>query len=143
MPELITYLGNEILGAPPGFVIPAAIFLVLVLIRLTLTLPDRRGTVTDDGLEAEARRWIGERIDEHVDALAKAYGEPSMRAEPDDLPPGFAMTIESFIADVLLRELDSASFDVDLRVAVREFAVLHRAEIYEDVTTRIGKVLAA
>jgi hypothetical protein len=143
MPERIAYLENEILRVPPEVVIAAAIFLFLVLIRLLLALPERPGAVADDGLEAEARRWIGDRIDEHVDVLAEAYGEAGMRAEPDELPPGFAMTIESFIADVLLRELDTEGFDVDLRAAIREFAVLHREEIYEDVTIRTRKVLAA
>lgn len=128
---------NEILQAPPEVVIATAIFLFLLLIRLLLALPDRPGAVADDGLEAEARRWIGDRIDEHVNVLAEAYGEAGTRAEQDDLPPSFAMTIESFIADVLLRELDSEGFDIDLRGAVREFAVLHRAEIYGDVTARI------
>jgi hypothetical protein len=143
MPEWIVYLENEILRAPPEVMIAAAIFLFLVLIGLLLALPERPGAVADDRLEAEARRWIGDRIDEHVDLLAEAYGEAGMRAEPDELPPGFAMTIESFIGDVLLRELDSEGFDVDLRAAVREFAVLHREEIYEDVATRTRRVLAA
>jgi hypothetical protein len=40
------------------------------------------------------------------------------------------------------RALDSKDFDADLRGAVREFAVLHRAEICEDVTTRTRKYLA-
>jgi hypothetical protein len=143
MQNWIAYLEGEILRAPPEVVIVIAIFLFLFLVRLLLALPERPGVGTDDGLEAEARRWIGERIDDHVDVLAKTYGEAGMRAEPDDLPPGFALTIESFIADVLLRELASEDFDVDLRGAVREFAVLHRAAIYEDVTTRIRKALAA
>jgi hypothetical protein len=143
MRDWMAHLESAILQAPPGVAIVAAIFLFVVVIRLVLALPERPATVTDDGLEAEARRWIGERIDEHVDVLADAYGEDGMCTEPDDLPPGFALTIESFIGDVLLRELDSEGFDVDLRGAVREFAVLHRAEIYEDVTTRIRKVLAA
>jgi hypothetical protein len=143
MLDQISSLQNEILRTPPEIVVPAGIFLSLLLIRLVLALPDSSPAVADHGLEAEARRWIAERIDEHVDVLAGAYGEAGMRLEQDDLPPGFALTIESFIAEVLTRELDSKDFDADLRAAVREFAVLHRAEIYEDVTARTRKYLAA
>ena len=51
--------------------------------------------------------------------------------------------IEAFIGSVLLRQLDSADLDSDLRAAVRDFAVLHRARICEDVVTRTRKYLAA
>ena len=142
MLEQISSLQSEILRAPPEVIVPIGIFLFLILVRLVLALPDSAPAVADHGLEAEARRWFGDRIDEHVNLLAEAYGEAGMRAEQDDLPPGFALTIESFIADVL-RELDSKDCDVDLRAVVREFAVLHRAEIYEDVTIRTRKYLAA
>lgn len=143
MLEKISYLRDEIVQAPPEVVLPAAIFLFLVLIRLALALPGRPRALEDDVLEAEARRWIDARIEEHVDVLAEAYGETGIRAEPDELPPGFAMTVESFIAEVLLRERDSEGFDVDLAEAVREFVVLHRAELYEGVTTRTREYLAA
>ena len=142
MSEWIAYLGSEILRAPPAVVIPTAILLSLVLIRLVLALPSRPGAVVDNGLEREARRWIGDRIEEHLEVLAEAYGEAGAGTDQDDPPPGFTMTIESFIADVLLRELDQVGFDIDLRGAVREFVVLHRAEIYEDMTTRIQKLRA-
>jgi hypothetical protein len=138
MPEPIASLAHEILRAPPAVL--AAVAVLLVLIGLLLA---RRGAGEDDDLETAARRWIGDRIDEHVDALAEAYGEAGLRADPDELPPGFAMRIELFIAEVLLRELDAEGFDVELRAAVREFAVLHRAKIYEDVTNRTRKALAA
>ena len=142
MLEQISYFQSEILRAPPEVVVPIGIFLFLILILLVLALPESSPAVADYGLEAEARRWFGDRIDEHVDILAEAYGEAGMCAERDELPPGFALTIESFIADVL-RELDSRDCDVDLRAVVREFAVLHRAEIYEDVTNRTRQYLAA
>jgi hypothetical protein len=141
MLEQISSLQSEILRAPPEIIVPIGILLFLILIRLVLALPDSTAAATDDGLEMEARRWFGDRIDEHVEVLAEAYGSAGMRAEQDELPPGFALTIESFIADVL-RELDSRDYDVDLRAGVREFAVLHRAEIYEDVTVRTRKYRA-
>ena len=143
MLEQVSYWRDEILQAPPELVVPAAMFLFLVLIRLALALPGRRRALEDDGLEAEARRWINARVDDYVDVLAEAYGETGTRAEPDELPPGFAMTVESFIAEVLLRERGSDGFGVDLAEAVREFVVLHRAELYEDVTTRTREYLAA
>lgn len=143
MLEQISELLDEVLQAPPEIVLPAAIFLVLVLIRLALALPERPRAVAYDGREAEARRWIDDRIDEHVGVLAEAYGEAGLRAAQDEPPQSFDMTVESFIAQVLERELDADGFDIDLRAAVREFIVLHRAELYEDVTTRARKHLAA
>lgn len=134
---------QEILRAPPQIVVPAAIFVLLMLIRVELALPRRAVPEPDDGLEAEARRWIGERIDEHVEDLEEAYGAIGLEAEEDDLPPGFALRIESFIADMLPRDLDAKGFDLDLRSAIRELAVLHRAAIYEDVVTRTREHLAA
>jgi hypothetical protein len=138
MPEQIAHLAHEVLRAPPSVLAAAAALLVLIGLVLA-----KRRAFSDDDLETAARRWIGARIDEHVDALAEAYGEAGLCADPDDLPPGFAIRIELFIAEVLLRELDAEGFDVDLRAAVREFAVLQRAEIYEDVTKRTRKALAA
>jgi len=143
MLDQLSHLQDQILGAPPEVVVPTGIFLFLVLIRLVLALPDPSPVAAQRRLEAEARRWIADRIDEHVDVLAEAYGEAGMRGEQDDLPRGFVLTVESFIAEVLMRALDAKDFDGDLRAAVREFAVLHRAEIYEDVTTRTRKYLAA
>ena len=143
MLEQIAHLQDEILQAPPEVVVPVALVLFVLLIRLVPALPGRPRAVEDDGLEAEARRWIDDRIDEYVDVLAEAHGEAGTPAEDDELPPGFAATIESFIAEVLLRERDQEDFDVDLGVAVREFVVLHRAELYEDVTARVREHLAA
>jgi hypothetical protein len=143
MSEWVAHLGDAILRAPPAIVIPVAIVLFLSLIRLVLALPEHPGTAPGDGHEAAARRWIDDRIDEHVEVLVEAYRAAGASPEPDELPPGFAMTIEAFIADVLLRELDSDGFDIDLRAAVREFAVLHREAIYQDVAARIRNALAA
>jgi len=107
------------------------------------SVPAASPAVADRALEAQVRRWIADRVDEHVDGLAEAYGEAGMRMTPADLPPGFALTIESLIAEGLLRELDAEDFDAELRAAVREFAVLQRAEIYGDVITPTRKYLAA
>jgi hypothetical protein len=142
MLERLAYWENEILRAPE-VVVPAAIFLFVVLIGLVRGLRRRTRAVEHNGVEVEARRWVGDRINEHVDVLAEAYSEASAHAEQDELPSDFAATIESFIAEVLLRERDSEGFDVDLSTAVREFVVLHRAELYEDVINRTREYLAA
>ena len=143
MLDQISDLQSAILGAPPEVTVPAGIFILWILIRLLRDLPHSSPAVADQSLEPEARLWIADRIDQHVEILAEAYGEAGMQGEPDDLPPGFALKIESFIAEGLLRELDAEDFDADLRAAVREFAVLQRADIYEDVITRIRQHLAA
>ncbi len=92
MLEKIAYLQNEILRAPLEVVVPAAIFLFVVLIGLVLGLWGRTRTVEHHDLEAEARRWIGDRIDEHINVLAEAYGGAS--ASHEELPPDFVATIE-------------------------------------------------
>ncbi|HEX6141727.1 MAG TPA: hypothetical protein VFZ01_03345 [Geminicoccaceae bacterium] len=143
MLEQIAHWQDELLRAPPEVVVPAAIFLIVLLLRLALAVPGRSRSPGDDGLEAEAWRWINERIDEHVDELAEAYAGAGPGGNDDELPPGFAPTIESFIAEVLLREQDADDVDVDLRAAVREVLVLHRAELYEDVAMRTRDHLAA
>ena len=142
MLEKIVYLQNEVLGAPPEIALPAAIFLFVVLIGLMLGRGGRTQTVDNTGLEAKVRRWIGDRIAEHISILAEAYGDARASAELAELPPGFAETIETFIAEVLHRERDAGHRDVDLGEAVREFVVLHRAEIYDDVTARTREYLA-
>jgi hypothetical protein len=142
MLDQISHLQNRLLAASPEVVVPAVILLFLVLIRLMRVLPEASPAAADRALEARVRRWIADRIDERVDGLAEAYGEAGMRAAPDDLPPGFALTIESFIAEGLLRELDAEGCDAELRAAVRELAVLQRAEIYGDVIARTRKYLA-
>ena len=132
---------QQILEGPPEVVVPAAVFVFLILIRVALALP--RPIVPElDGLEEEARHWISERIDEHVEDLTAAYVAIGVQAEEDDLPPGFALRIDSFIAGLLQRDLDAKDVDLDLRSAIREFVVLHRAEIYEDVVTRTREHLA-
>jgi hypothetical protein len=141
MLERIAYWQDEILRAPE-VVVPAAIFLFVVLVGLVRGLRRRTRGVEHNGVEAEARRWVGDRINEHVDVLAEAFSETSADAEHDELPSDFAATIESFIAEVLLREQDSEDLDVDLGTAVREFVVLHRAELYEDVINRTREYLA-
>lgn len=143
MREQIASLQNQILEAPPEVVVAAAIFLFAVLVRLVFALPVGPRAVEEDDLEAEARRWIDDRIDDYVEVFADAYGDAGTAAAPDDLPLGFAATIESFIAEVLLRERDAEELDLDLGVAIREFVVLHRAEVYEDVTDRTRAYLAA
>jgi hypothetical protein len=143
MLEKIVYLAGEILRAPPEVLVPAAIFVLVVLVGLVLPMAKRTHAVEPDGVDAEARRWIDEQIDEYVDTLAEAYGKVRTHAEHDELPPSFAATIESFIAEVLLRDRDSEDFDFDLGMAVREFVVLHREQIYEDVATRIREHLAS
>ena len=72
MLEKIAYLQNQILGAPPEVVVPAAIFLFVVMVGLVLGLRGRTRILERHCLEAEARRWIGDRIDEYVNVLAKA-----------------------------------------------------------------------
>lgn len=134
---------DQLLRAPPEVVVPAAVFLFVLLIRLAFAVPGRSRSSHDDGLEAEAWAWINDRIDEHVDELAEAYAEAGPGENDDELPPGFAPTIESFIAEVLLREQGLDDVDVDLRAAVRELLVLHRAELYEDVAMRTRDHLAA
>lgn len=141
MPDHSALLQNLTLQAGAEVVVPAAIFLVIVLIGLVLTR--RTSIVEDDGLEAEARRWIEDRIDEHVDSLADAYGEAGTGADADELPPAFAASIESFIAEILLPQRDGAEVDLDLGLAIREFVVLRRAELYEEVATRTRRHLAA
>jgi hypothetical protein len=143
MLEKITYLQDEILRAPPEVMVPAAIFLFVVLIGLVLGLRGHTRTVEQHGLEAEARRWIGDQIDEHIDVLAEAYRKARAPAAHEELPPGFVSTIETFIAEVLLRKRDAEDSDLDLVEAVREFVVLHRPELYEDVTSRTREFLTA
>jgi hypothetical protein len=138
MAEHLASLGNWSLAASGEAW--GALALLMALFGLVLARSGR--TSEDDGLEAEARRWILGRIDQHVDVLAEAYGEGGRRSSVDELPPGFAATIESFIAEVLLHER-GADLDVDLSMAIREFVVLHRAEVYADVAIRIRKHLAA
>lgn len=133
---------QEILEAPPEILVPAAIFVFFILIRVALALPRPAVPELDDGLEAEARHWISERINEHVEDLAAAYVAIGVQAEENDLPPGFALRIDSFIADLLQRDLAAKDVDLDQRLAIREFVVLHRAEIYEDVVTRTREHLA-
>jgi len=135
MLEEISDWQHELLEAPPEILVPAAIFVFLTLIGVALALrrPDAPGS--DDGLEAEARHWINERIAEHVEELASAHVAIGVQADEDDLPPGFALRINSFIADLLQHDLDAEDIDLDLRSAIREFVVLHRAQIYADVVT--------
>ena len=143
MLEQVAEVQSAILQAPPEIVIPAAMFLLLVVVPLLLALPERQRAAPGDRLEAAARRWIGDRIDQHVEALAAAYGGAAAGSDSDDMPPGFAMTNELFIAEGLLRAVDSEGFDVELRTAVRAFAVLHREDIYQDVMMRTRKAVAA
>jgi hypothetical protein len=133
---------SDWLDAPPEILVPATIFLFFILIGMVLAL--RRPSVreSDDGLEAKARYWINARIEEHIEDLASAYVAIGVPGDEDDLPPGFALTINSFIADSLQRNLDGTDFDLDLRSAIRAFVVLHRAEIYQDVVTHSRKHLA-
>ena len=129
---------------PAEVVVWAALALVLALIGVALGRSGRAGAGDDDDLEAEARRWIKGRIDEYVSILAEVYGGEAVRcSDADELPPGFAAAIECFIAEVLLHQGDRAEIDVDLSVAIREFVVLHRAELYGDVIDRTREYLAA
>jgi hypothetical protein len=88
MLERITYWQDEIFRAPE-VVVPTAIFLFVVLIGLVRGLRRTR-VVEHNGVEVEARRWVGDRLNEHVDVLAEAYSEASPHAEHDELPSDFA-----------------------------------------------------
>ena len=143
MTEIISSLQNWNIPAPAELVVPVAVFTFIMLIAIVLSRTGRTHVVRRDDLEAEARRWVEDRIDDYAHILAEASSKAGTSARADELPPGFGVTVETFIAEVLQRERDGANFDIDLSVAVREFIVLHRAELYEYVAARTRRHLDA
>lgn len=123
---------------PPEVVVPVAAFALFFLGGLAF----RRAQADDLDPEAEARRFIDRSIDANVERLARAYLQPGAPGTDDDLPPGFASEIESFIGNVLLWDALSAIDDEDVSAAVREIVVLDRQYVYDGITARVRRHVA-
>lgn len=120
---------------PEIVVVPAAAFAVFFLGRLALG-PALRDHEPDP--EAAARRFIETRIDAHIGRLTRAYSQPGARStDHDDLTPGFAGEIESFIGNVVLWDALSDVDDDGVSTAVRELVVLDRQYVYDQILTRV------
>ncbi len=119
---------------PPEIVVALGTFVaVLLLARLA------RGRGRDSrgfDPEAEAKRFIDARIEAHLDELAQKYLATGSRPEADP-SPRFADEIETFIADVVLRDAPAAVDDLDVLEAVRELVVLERAYLYDRILARV------
>lgn len=118
---------------PLEVVVPIVAFAVFFLGRLALG--PRREREPDP--EAAARGFIDARIDQHLERLARAYAQPGARSADDEVAPGFAAEIESFIGNVVLWDALAAVDDDDVSAAVRELVVLDRRYVYDRILTRV------
>lgn len=122
------------MAMPPEIMVALATFVTVFLVARLAMGSGRDGRDFDP--EAEARRFIERRIDEHLDELARRYLETGSEPEADP-SPRFGEEIETFIADVVLRDAPVAVDDEDVLAAVRELVVLERAYVYDQVLARV------
>jgi hypothetical protein len=109
----------------------------IVLAMLLALLARRSGSANRAASDETAlgRRYIEAEVDEHIPALAARYAQ-IMAASGHDDPERFRLEVESFIAQVLQRDLDEPEA-AELRDCVRELLVLEREYVYDLVFARI------
>jgi len=114
---------------PPELLVSSAIAAMLLLALLARRRAAGRLAAADES--APGKRYIEAEIAAHIGALAGRYAEITAAAGHDD-PERFRLEVESFIAEVLERDLDVPEA-AELRDSVREVLVLEREYVYERV----------
>jgi hypothetical protein len=111
--------------------------IVVTLLLLLALLMRGSGAESDAGSDETVlgKRYIDAEIDEHIDGLAARYAEIAEAAGHDD-PDRFRLEVESFIAQVLERDLDETGA-AELRDSVREVLVLEREYVYDRIFASI------
>lgn len=124
----------ELLGALPIelFVASGIVLAVLLALLARRSAADSRAASDDTAL---GKRYIDAEIDQHAGALAARYADISAASGHED-PERFRLEVESFIAQVLERDLDEPEA-AELRDSVREVLVLEREYVYDRVFARI------
>jgi hypothetical protein len=124
----------ELLGASPvELFVASGIVLAVLLALLARRSVSANGAASDE--TALGKRYIDAEIDAHVGTLAARYAEMTAALGHDD-PDRFRLEVESFIAQVLERDLDEPEA-AELRDSVREVLVLEREYVYDRVFARI------
>jgi hypothetical protein len=120
----------------PDVAVPFATFiLVLWLVSRLGASTKPTGVEVDPDVE-RARQFVGMKIEDHAEALARSYLEACEEDRRGDRVPGsFAREIEWFIGNVLLR--DVALEEPELASAVREVVILEREHVYELILSRV------
>jgi hypothetical protein len=118
---------------PTELLVASGIVLVVLLALLARRSASANGAASDE--TALGRRYIDAAIDEHLAALAARYAQIMVASGHDD-PERFRLEVESFIAQVLQRDLDEPEA-AELRDCVRELLVLEREYVYDRVFARI------
>ena len=124
---------------PAELLVASGIVLVLLLALLMRRSGLENGAASDE--TALGKRYIDAEIDGHIGALAARYAEMTAASGHED-PERFRLEVESFIAQVLERDLDEPEA-AELRDSVREVLVLEREYVYERVFARIRAHQAA
>ena len=118
---------------PAELLVASGIVLVLLLALLMRRSGSENGAASDE--TALGKRYIDAEIDGHIGALAARYAEMTAASGHED-PERFRLEVESFIAQVLERDLDEPEA-AELRDSVREVLVLEREYVYDRVFARI------
>jgi hypothetical protein len=124
---------------PAELLVASGIVAALLLALLMRGSRPENGVASDDTMLG--KRYIDAEIDEHIGALAARYAEIAAAAGHDD-PDRFRLEVESFIAQVLERDLDGPEA-AELRDSVREVLVLEREYVYDRVFASIQAHRAA
>jgi hypothetical protein len=124
---------------PAELLVASGIVVVVLLALLMRRSGSENGAASDETVLG--KRYIDAEIDGHIGALAARYAEMTAASGHDD-PDRFRLEVESFIAQVLERDLDEPEA-AELRDSVREVLVLEREYVYDRVFARIRAHRAA
>jgi hypothetical protein len=114
---------------PAELLVASGIVVVVLLALLMRRSGSENGAASDETVLG--KRYIDAEIDGHIGALAARYAEMTAASGHDD-PDRFRLEVESFIAQVLERDLDEPEA-AELRDSVREVLVLEREYVYDRV----------